>query len=341
MSIGKAKKRQRQKKQKPADKPEPTTTTKELAAEFGVGVRAVDGWAGRGAPFVKRQGRRFFDIQDVRKWLAANGLLPGARGVPGGKARARQGYSAQLRRATKPKAGAKGRAQGPVLSTPPIQAQAPKGKPNGGDLIPRGPGGVGQDDKGVSPGPAPGDDAATGLEAALGRVETVERELGVNIIKSLGDRATVDTMELQGNLRNYEKILGELRQATKGLIEVQQARRELIKRDDVLETLAALAVFLRTRVEALPREVLGRVVAGLAGAGVEVSDLAAFQRALQAELQEATDRFLEELSREAAGGPARLGISAEAGPASPSSFAKASEDKKATQGKGARRGGDG
>lgn len=286
----------RKKKRKSACEAGPETTTKELAATFGVGVRAVDGWTRRGLPFVKRHGRRFFDIQDVRKWLAATGLLPGARGVPGGKARARQ---RQAQPGTKAKK--KDRAQSPDQSTPRIQPPARGGKTSAGDVLST----PGEADRPVKTGRqkggngadlSPGNMAATGLEAALGRVETVEREMGTRIIKALEPRGAPDPFGLLGDLKKYKDILGELRLATKGFIEVQRMQGELVPREDLLDKMARLAALIRGALERFADEIAGRMVTRLGEDGIEVGDMAAFQRAVHAEAQRATDEWLRQLS---------------------------------------------
>ena len=78
-------------------------TIQEVAAEFGVSRRAVRDWREQGLG-AANEGHRplLFDIQDVRKWLAAHGITPGARGREGGKARQAGGRAGSPHRDVRP-----------------------------------------------------------------------------------------------------------------------------------------------------------------------------------------------------------------------------------------------
>ena len=62
-------------------------TTKQLAGLHNVSIRTVESWCRRGLPFEKQGRERLFDSTTVTNWLAAEDLLPGARGREGAKSR--------------------------------------------------------------------------------------------------------------------------------------------------------------------------------------------------------------------------------------------------------------
>ena len=232
-------------------------TIRELADAYQVSKNTVHYWRRRGLPTANKWRRglqAFFDKQQVDDWLAAQGIVPGAHGREGGRARAAAaGRQPAMSGSEKPGLAMVEGASGQTLPLP----------------------------------------HGLGLESAVERLRVLEQFLGNRMLQIL---QTAKPLEAQGAIRNYAEVCEELRKAEGGLIEVQQARGELVSRDDMLDSLTHLAAVIRSAVERLPDEVPTRIVGAAAGAGIQVSDLGAFQRLLRSELLGIVEAWLSSLS---------------------------------------------
>ena len=220
-------------------------TTKQLAEHHNIGVRTVEYWCRRGLPY-ERQGReRLFDNVTVANWLAAEGIVPGARGREGGQARSNGGN-----------------------------------KPAGLPLT-------------YADG-----NGEVGLEAALERVRRIEMSIGGSIEATLRGDEPSNALIITAKLKHYKEIVNELRQLEKGLIEVQELRGDVVRRNEMVGALTGLAALFRSSLERFPTEIAGRVIAALGEAGVDVPEMAAFQRSLTEQARRCVDDWNRDLAEQ-------------------------------------------
>lgn len=144
-----------------------------------------------------------------------------------------------------------------------------------------------------------------GLEACLRRLASLELRMSQDLEDALDENKGISFT--QGLIRNYELVVEGLRKATAGVLDLQIKRGDVVRRDDLLDTVAHLCAFLRSRVERFPDDMRPRLVAALGQRGIAIADLADFQRALQEEAQKLVDDWLANLSANVARVPDSIG----------------------------------
>lgn len=264
-------------------------TKGELAAHFGVSVETVRKWRRRGCPAEKGpRGVLGFDVKEVQVWHAATGFVPGLKGKMGGRVSAARG-----RRRNGMEPGGKG-ASGSARKAP----KAPK-KSKRKTKKPAKPKKTKTAKKSKSKGTSKKKAAEAGrsLERTLAGIFEAEELVRGQVLKALGATEGDDlALLLPGLGQTWEKLLKELRQHVAALREEQVKRGELIPATEHVNQMTQLAAVLRSAVERFPTDVAGVLTTGLAEAGIEMADLAQFERCLFSASEKVTDEWLRELA---------------------------------------------
>jgi len=245
---------------------------KALAEAFGVSVNTVASWVRRGLPSLKKRGPRkslLFDKQAAEQWLAAQGIVPGAKGREGGKARAAQSKAA---------GGRGGRKHGAITTRRKGYRGSEVGaqKTAGGDGL--------------------------GLDAAISRLAHEERRLSRLLGRS---ESATERLSLT---KTRNEVIRELRLAKKESLEIRVREGQLITYDQHLAAMTKLAAVVRERLEGFSDEVVPRVVRRMQEQGVEMGDSALFERTLYDETRRCADTWLSRLSGEIRGGGAEVPV---------------------------------
>jgi len=235
-------------------------TLRQLAEHYGVALRTTQQWRERGMPARRKKGPHGALLYTLGK---ADQWLAAHGIVPGTHGK----EGGRARRASRPH-GTYG-ANGANRAKEDNSSEVPLSEPDGEE----------------------------GLEATVGRLKRMERMLGGALVAEMAGAGS-GPVERQGKIRNYQLIADQLRKTTAGLLDLEVMRGRLVPRDDLRDTVTHLAAILRSSVERFADDVPPRIVSALGQVGIEVGDIAGFQRALHDQAQKLADEWLRRLSDE-------------------------------------------
>lgn len=226
-------------------------------------------------------GALLFDIEKVKAWLGAKGLLPGAHGREGGAAKAAQlhGVAQAKRRPHKKRAVAPPRAEGGRASASAGPAPLP---------APRRP---------VAPTGDVRLSKQRGLDGTLERLETLELIVAQNLETAL-TAESANPLERTGLMRMFRDLAEQIRKTTEGVLKLRVDKRELVSRDAFRDSVLHLSAIVRAAVERFPGDLAPRVISVVGRLGCEVPELRVFQQEVEKEARLLVEELLRRLSEE-------------------------------------------
>lgn len=293
----------------------PLLDVKALAAAYRLTVGAVRKWRAKGLEPAARgaRGKMLFDKTQVDAWLAERGIEPGSQGSGP--------YQALKRRqAAEKKRGAQKRGPAPapkknlpkgqygLISTMKAAGGSGEGATEGAPDADPSPAGEGAGSKGGPPGCDPAettsrhspttDPEELGLDAALAGIERIEMRIRQRIEDALADPmvGVDEKLGLISNLKNYKEVFDQLRKATETDRKEQQARGVLVSSADLKDTVGAMCSMIRTAADGFSDTAAPDVISAMRSAGVEIDDMALFERTLRDACRKASDDWLAQLS---------------------------------------------
>lgn len=136
---------------------------------------------------------------------------------------------------------------------------------------------------------------AVGLEATVERLRELEPCLSTGVKSALEARKTSPN-QLLAAIKRWCEIVDHLRKAEKDLLKVQVDRRDLIPKGEFHRIISRLVAEFRAKIEGFCDDITPRLTGELVKVGVEIAELAEFQRQVHDVSQAIGDEWLEELS---------------------------------------------